>query len=182
MHVTSLSTGQTHLNLNRDKGIDKIKEVIEERMKFVVKQFIANQNLSPLVAENIGITVDDLFDSPETLNLLCLMTGVHVRKIMFLMQESLNWIDNFPITANAVGKAIATSRNTYEIQVDHEDWSKLVEIYKRKKIINENSYRQLLFSRCVLEYRETENLKIWHDVHLLIEEVDEFKDAVTKQN
>ena len=161
-----------------EKGIDKIKEVIEERIKFVVGEFIKKQNPN----QNLEITIDDLFDSPETLNLLCRMTGGHVREIMLLMQESINWIDAFPITSDAVKKAIATSRNTYESQVDHPDWPKLVDVYKRKKIINQDSYRQLLFSRCVLEYREADSLKVWHDVHPLIEEIDQFKDAVTRTN
>ena len=164
------------------KGIDKIKEVIKERIKFVANQFIKTQNLTAHVNQNIEITINDLFDSPETLNLLCAMTGGHVREIMLLMQESINWIDAFPLTSDAVKKAIATSRNTYENQVDNQDWSKLAEVSQRKKIINQDSYRQLLFSRCVLEYREADSLKVWHDVHPLIEEIDQFKDAVTRQN
>ena len=96
---------------------------------------------------------------------------------MFLMQESINFIEKLPVTRREVEKAIATSRNAYENAVDHQDWGKLAEIAKSKRIDNEEKYRQLLFSRCVLEYREVDSRKKWHDVHPLIKEIDDFQEA-----
>jgi hypothetical protein len=76
-----------------------------------------------------------------------------------------------------VERAIAISRNTYNNTVDGKDWDKLAEIAKSKKVINDEQYRQLLLDRCVLEYREVDSQKIWHDVHPLIKEIDEFQEA-----
>jgi protease-4 len=64
-------------------------------------------------------------------------------------------------------KTYLESLYTYQVQ----------EIAKSKKIVNEEKYRQLLFDRCVLEYREVDSQKIWYDVHPLIKEIDEFKEA-----
>ena len=120
----------------------------------------------------------DIFDETTTLDRLCGVTGGHLRAVMILMQESINLIDQLPITHRAVERAIAISRNTYNNTVDHQDWDRLAEIAKSKKIVNDEQYRQLLFDRCVLEYREAdEKQKIWHDVHPLIKEIDEFKEA-----
>ncbi|HAC62471.1 MAG TPA: pilus assembly protein PilB [Cyanothece sp. UBA12306] len=165
---------------NRDpKGIERIKKVIEQRINFVVASFIAN---NPNINQPINITINDLFDSPESIDLLCSMTGGHAREIMLLVQSAMDWIETFPITRNAINKAIATSRNTYEQQVNHEDWPKLVEVFKRKKIINKDEYRQLLYSRCILEYRDPDDLQVWHDVHPLIENIQQFKDAISQDN
>ena len=111
------------------------------------------------------------------LDRLCLVTGGHLRAVMILMQESINLIDQLPITRKAVERAIAISRNTYNNTVDGKDWDKLAEIAKSKKVINDEQYRQLLLDRCVLEYREVDSQKIWHDVHPLIKEIDEFQEA-----
>ena len=163
-------------NNYQQNGIEKIQEIIKTRVDIVVRKF----SQYPQVAAVLPITLNDIFESTQTLNLLCQMTGGHVREVMFLMQEALNWIDDFPITQEAVENAIAISRNTYNNTIDHGDWVKLVEVFKNKKIVNESSYRELLFSRCVLEYRDPETLKVWHDIHPLIEDIDEFKDALSR--
>lgn len=160
-------------------GIAKIKQLITKRVDFVTEQYIKQNNLTTNTKHTIEITLDDLFDDEVTLNLLCEITGGHVREIMFLIQASVTRIRTFPITKSSLHKAIAISRNTYENQVDHQDWQKLVDIYNRKKIINEDDYRQLLFTRCVLEYREPDTLKVWHAVHPLIKEIwQKFEDYV----
>ena len=160
-------------------GIDKIKELIQERIDYVVnrltekKRFLSIDNRSPSI-----LSLADIFDETTTLDRLCGVTGGHLRAVMILMQESINLIDQLPITHRAVERAIAISRNTYNNTVDHQDWDRLAEIAKSKKIVNDEQYRQLLFDRCVLEYREAdEKQKIWHDVHPLIKEIDEFKEA-----
>jgi hypothetical protein len=163
-------------------GIAKIKELITKRVDFVTEQYIKQNNLTTNTKHTIDITLDDLFDDENTLNLLCEITGGHVREIMFLIQASVTRIRTFPITKSSLDKAIAISRNTYENQVDHEDWQKLVDIYNRKRIMNKDDYRQLLFTRCILEYREADdNLKKWYDVHPLIEQIDQFQELLPKK-
>jgi len=159
-------------------GIDKIKELIQERIDYVVNRFVKNKYPLPIGNQITPIlSLKDIFDQTATLDRLCLVTGGHLRAVMILMQESINLIDQLPITHRAVERAIAISRNTYNNTVDAQDWDKLAEIAKSKKIVNNEEYRQLLFDRCVLEYREVDSQKIWHDVHPLIKEIDEFKEA-----
>ena len=40
---------------------------------------------------------------------------------------------------------------------------------------------QLLFTCCMLKYREEDILKVWHDIHPLIEEADQFKYEFTRR-
>jgi hypothetical protein len=159
-------------------GIDKIKEFIQKRIDYVVNRFTERKQLSSINNQKLSIlSLSDIFDETTTLDRLCGVTGGHLRAVMILMQESINFIEKLPITHTAVERAIAISRNTYNNTVDSQDWDRLVEIAKSKKIVNEEKYRQLLFDRCVLEYREVDSQKIWYDVHPLIKEIDEFKEA-----
>ena len=159
-------------------GIDTIKELIQKRIDYAVDKVVKKQYSIPIDNQIPSILLlEDIFDETATLDRLCRVTGGHLREVMFLMQESINFIEKLPVTRREVEKAIATSRNAYENAVDHQDWGKLAEIAKSKRIDNEEKYRQLLFSRCVLEYREVDSRKKWHDVHPLIKEIDDFQEA-----
>ncbi len=144
-------------------GIAKVKELIHQR----IAQFAQNMTLE-----------QDIFDASETVEQLCLMSGGHLRELMQLIQGSLDWTDTLPISASALRRAIARARNTYRDTVDEGDWEKLAAVFKSKRIANDDDYRNLLFKRCVLEYRytDTEGEMIrWHDIHPLLRGVEELQ-------
>ncbi|MEC4892144.1 MAG: ATP-binding protein [Oscillatoria sp. PMC 1051.18] len=152
-------------------GIEKFRELIEKRIGGVA------------AAKNLALDTE-IFDSEETRVKLSKMSGGHVREMMLLIQTAIDWIDDLPITASAVQRAITEARNnTYRATVDDEDWIKLAEVYREKRIPNEDEYRDLLFRRCVLEYREatsTGEIERWHDVHPIIVDIAEFQEALQK--
>jgi len=148
-------------------GIDKVKEVIRKR----IERYAPN-----LVLEG------DIFDSRETLEQLCLMSGGHIREVMHFMQTALNQIDNFPITREATQEAFFQGTETYRETLHQSDWAKLAEIHRARRIVNDDQYRKLLFDRCVLEYRYKDSFgkpQKWHDVHPLLQDTDEFQKALT---
>lgn len=148
-----------------EPGYLKVKEVIEKR----VRQFTPTRSLET-----------DIFDSPETLEALCLMSGGHVRNLLLLMQSALREINNLPISQRAVRRAITKARDTYRRTVEDEQWMLLAEVAKSKRVRNDDKYRKLLFNRCLLEYRyfdSEDELCCWYDVHPLIKGIKEFKDA-----
>ncbi len=144
-------------------GIAKIEELIQQRIRAVAPAL----NLAP-----------DVFDMPDTLTQLCLMSGGHMREVMQLMQAALSQTDDLPITAYAVRWAIGRARDSYNASVDEGDWDKLADVFRSKRVPNEDGYRKLLFNRCVLEYRsvnEQQETVRWHDVHPLIQGLEEFR-------
>jgi hypothetical protein len=151
-----------------EPGLSKLRELIGKR----VGQFAPDASLDT-----------EIFERSETIDRLCLASGGHVREVMQLMQTALDWTDDLPIPADAVQRAITTARNNYRSAVDVEDWEKLAEVSASKRILNDDDYRNLLFSRCLLEYRcldSTGEIKRWHDAHPLIKEIDEFREALSK--
>jgi hypothetical protein len=151
-----------------EAGLSKLKELISKR----VSQFAPDASLDT-----------EIFDRSETIERLCLASGGHVREVMQLMQTALDWTDDLPIPADAVQRAITNARNNYRSAVDAVDWEKLAEVSASKRILNDDDYRNLLFSRCLLEYRyidATGEIKRWHDAHPLIKEIDEFREAISK--
>lgn len=149
-------------------GLDKLKEMIAKR----VHEFAPTKDLET-----------EIFDSLETLNRLCLMSGGHVRQLMRFVRTALQEIDNLPISAKSVQRAITKARNTYRLGVEDNDWEKLVQASLTKQVRNQDEYRSLLFSRYLLEYRYLTpegEIKRWHDTHPLLKDVEEFQEALKK--
>ena len=151
-----------------EAGLAKIKELIEKR----VKQVNPNQSLET-----------ELFDSRETLERLCLMSGGHVRNLLLMMQEAITRTEDLPITAKAAQRAITQARDVYRRTPEEGEWQILAKVSQTQRILNDEQHRNLLFSRCILEYRyydEEGEMQPWYDVHPLIKGIKQFKDCLAQ--
>ena len=151
-----------------EAGLAKIKELIEKR----VKQVNPNQSLET-----------GLFDSRETLERLCLMSGGHVRNLLLMMQEAITRTEDLPITAKAAQRAITQARDVYRRTPEEGEWQILAKVSQTQRILNDEQHRNLLFSRCILEYRyydEEGEMQPWYDVHPLIKGIKQFKDSLAQ--
>jgi len=149
-------------------GIDKVKEVIRKR----VNRYVPERSLE-----------GDIFDSRETLEQLCLMSGGRIREVMRFMQAALREIDDFPITKEATQVAFFMATESYREALDQSDWDRLAKIHRDKDSDNDDQSRKLLFDLCVLEYRYKDTSgkpHRWRDVHPLLQETDKFQKALAK--
>ncbi len=149
-----------------EPGLNKIKEVISKR----VSQFAPDLSLDT-----------EIFDSLQTVQQLCLMSGGHVRNLLLLTQDAIGRTADLPISERSVRRAITQARDTYRRTVDNEQWRLLAEVSRSKRVVNDDEYRSLLFNRCLLEYRYLDadyEVQRWCDVHPLIKGIEEFKEAV----
>jgi hypothetical protein len=151
-------------------GLAKMKQVIEKRVK--------------QVEPSLSLELEtQWFENRETLEKLCLMSGGHVRNLLSMLQEAINRTQDLPITAKAVQRAITNLRNIYRRTVNKEEWSILAKVSVSHRILNDKQHRDLLFNRCILEYRyydEEEEMQNWYNVHPLIKGILEFKEAVAQ--
>lgn len=155
---------QTPDNQRYQRGIDKVKELLQKRISMV----------------DPHLSVAHMFEQPEALEQLCLMSGGHVRNVILLMKEAIKYTDNLPIPTRALQRSISETRNTYRNTVYANEWQPLAKVYASKKIENDQLHRNLLFNRCILEYRYLDaegKIKCWYDVHPLIKEIEEFEEA-----
>jgi hypothetical protein len=132
--------------------------------------------------------VGDIFDETETLDQLCLMSGGHMRNLMLMAQEAIKQTTALPVGKKAVRLAITNARNTYRNAVYDNQWGLLARVWQTKEILNDEAHRDLLFNRCILEYRYLEyrylddkgEIVYWRDVHPLLRGVKEFQAALDK--
>jgi hypothetical protein len=159
-------------------GLAKLRELVCRRVVLI----------EPNLAQTLEGAVDRLnvppvFDSPQTLKQLCLMSGGHVRNLMQLIQKAIDWTDSLPITAKAARRAIEETRETYQKTVQEHQWEILARACYLKQADNNEEHLRLLLNRCLLEYRyydDNESLNIWCNVHPLIEGIPKFQDALAK--
>jgi AAA ATPase domain len=153
-------------------GLKKVREIIQKRV----------EQIDPNLPIETGF-----FESSETLNKLCLMSGGHMRSLMSLLSSAISYTDRFPIPQKAIVKAITQARNNYRRAVEEDllkqrnQWQTLAQVYRSKRMKNGDEYRSLLFNRCLLEYsyvdQEGEEQR-WVDVNPMIVKLPEFQEAV----
>jgi hypothetical protein len=151
-----------------DPGVDKLKELIKERF----------QKVDPTLTQNLDTLA---FDEAETLKNLCLMSGGHVRNLLYLLQEAIKYEQQLPISGRAIRRSFTEARDTYRTSISAEDWQILAKVAHCKNINNDRVHHRLLANRCILEYRymnEQEEVLRWWDVHPLIRGIEEFQTAL----
>ncbi len=143
-------------------GIETLKQVIWKR----IEEFGPSLKLVP-----------DIFESEAALENLCLQSGGHLREFMLLLQGAIDRTEQLPISAGAIQRAIGNTKLSYCDAVSESDWEKLIAVDRSNEIDNDDEYRKLLFSRCVLEYRELgpdNEPKRWHAVNPMIKSSEKF--------
>jgi hypothetical protein len=149
-------------------GLGKLREVIIKRI----------QDIDPGL---IKVLETQIFADSKIIDQLCLMSRGHVRNLMQLIQRAVDWTDTLPISAEAVQKSIEEARETYAITVLDAQWSALAKVWTGKQANNNEQHLRLLLNRCLLEYRYYDaqgKLHRWHNIHPLIEDLEQFQDAL----
>jgi hypothetical protein len=100
-----------------------------------------------------------------------------------MVQEAIKQTTALPVGKKAVRLAITKARNTYRNAVYDNQWGLLARVWQTKEILNDEAHRDLLFNRCILEYRYLDDegeMVCWRDVHPLLRGVKEFQAALDK--
>lgn len=165
-HVLPMVRTETRQNALNREGIERLMDIVGSRVWAI-------EGAQTLCLET------QVFDSSETLERLCAMSGGHVRNLVRLVQTAFQYNEEeaLPIRAGALNQAIRQLRKTYRDTVNEDQWGLLAAVHRTKQILHDNAHRRLLFTRCLLEYREEES---WHDVHPVLRDVPEFKAALAR--
>lgn len=148
-------------------GIDKVIEILKKRLEKV----------------DPSRDIVNLFESQDSLNQLCLMSGGHARNLLLLMKQALEYTNTLPISKRALQRSISELRNTYKDTIHANQWEALANVFRTKEIVNNELYRNLLFNRPILEYHsqnEEGEIERWYDIHPLIIGIKEFQNTYSQ--
>ncbi|MGL5082177.1 MAG: P-loop NTPase fold protein [Microcoleaceae cyanobacterium] len=112
-----------------------------------------------------------IFDSPETLDRLCTVSGGHIRSLLVLLYSCLQKEDP-PLSKESLEDVILQRRHQLLLAIEAQEWQMLRHVGKTKKLTGLTDYQILLRSLWVFEYHYQK--EYWFDVNPILAEAPEF--------
>ncbi|AFZ14570.1 hypothetical protein Cri9333_3760 [Crinalium epipsammum PCC 9333] len=116
--------------------------------------------------------ITEVFDSPETLERLCRVSGGHVRNLLMLLRRCLEREDP-PFPQACIEDVIKQRCNELSLGIDENEWTLLREVAQQQIIRGEEKYQTLVRDMFVFEYRDNEGS--WFDINPILKEAKEFQ-------
>ncbi len=138
-----------------------------------LRQLVLARAFPELDQEQRLKNITKVFDSPETLDHLCRVSGGHVRNLLRLLNNSIQKQMALPISRNSLEEAIGDYRNERVLAIDPDEWTLLRRVAQEKKVVGDQGYQTLIRSLFVYEYRDRKGS--WFDINPILAEAEEFK-------
>ncbi|HEY9741630.1 MAG TPA: P-loop NTPase fold protein [Coleofasciculaceae cyanobacterium] len=117
--------------------------------------------------------ITEIFDSPQTLDRLCSVSGGHVRDLLRLLNTWIKKGRQLPLSGETLEDVIRSRRNEMTMPVSDEEWELLRQVRQRKKVSDDQGYQKLIRSRLVFEYRDKG--ESWFDINPILAEAKELQ-------
>lgn len=123
------------------------------------------------VAERLNL-VPEVFDSLDTLDRLCQISGGHLRNLLGLLYDCLRQEDP-PISRECLETAIRQRRDFLVSPIDNQEWDLLFQVVQEQTVKGDEEYQTLLKSMLVFEYRDQQGC--WYSLNPALEETKQFQ-------
>ena len=114
--------------------------------------------------------ITEIFDSPETLERLCRVSGGHVRNLLVLLSRCLER-DDPPLSRDCIEGVIRQRRNELTLAITEDEWELLRQVAQQKSLRGEERYQILVRDMFVFEYRDSEGS--WFNINPILAEANE---------
>jgi hypothetical protein len=139
----------------------------------LLRRMVMSRAFPDVSPEKYITLITEVFDSPETLDELCRVSGGHLRNLMGMLFGCLQQ-DDPPISQNVLKSVIRSSRDTLRNGIDNDEWELLFKVVKEQSINGNKEYQNLLRNLWVFEY--VDNIQgNWFALNPLLMETDKFK-------
>ncbi len=125
--------------------------------------------------QRLGL-IPEIFDSPETLDRLCRISGGYVRHLLALLYKCF-WEEEPPFSHNSVETLIAEYRNSLVSAIDEHEWELLFQVQQSKQVGTHEEYRLLRRGMFIYEYHDS--LGPWFDLNPVLTEAEKVTSLTT---
>ncbi len=139
----------------------------------LVRQLVLARAFPELDPQERLAKVTEIFDSQETLDYLCRISGGHVRNILRIVNEAIMEEGEFPISRPSVASVIKTFRNQRLLAIDDKEWELLRRVMQTQKVTGDDGYQTLIRSMFVYEYQDDGGS--WFDINPLLKDAPELQ-------
>ena len=147
-------------------GLDSLRQMVLAR---------AFPTINP--AERLHF-ITELFETPEALTRLCLISGGHVRDLLGLLFDCIREQDP-PFSNECVELVIQRHRDYRANAIDTPEWDLIFQVVKQQRVRGDIEYHTLLRSLFVFEYRD--NQGVWFAVNPVLAETRKFRSWLEEQ-
>ncbi|MEH2282241.1 MAG: ATP-binding protein [Nostoc sp.] len=112
--------------------------------------------------------ITEIFDTQQTLNRLCRISGGHVRELLRLLNDWIKKERRLPLSRAGLETVIRAYCNQMTLAITDDEWDLLRQVQQRKWVSGDNGYRVLVHSRFVYEYRDTQGS--WFEINPILAE------------
>jgi hypothetical protein len=116
--------------------------------------------------------ITELFDSSETLDRLCRVSGGHVRNLLGLLYRCLQEQDP-PWSRDLLEGVIRQARDHLPLAIDDDEWELLLQVVQQQNVRGEKEYHILLRNLWLFEYRDEQGC--WFGINPVLAETAKFK-------
>ncbi len=117
--------------------------------------------------------ITEIFDSSETVDRLCSVSGGHVRDLLRLLNSWIKKGRQLPLSRATLEEVIRARRNEMTMPISDDEWELLRQVQQRKKVSGDRGYQTLIRSRLVFEYRDKG--ESWFDINPILAEAKELQ-------
>jgi hypothetical protein len=139
----------------------------------LLRQMVLARAFSDLDEDQRKDKITEIFDSPQTLDRLCSVSGGHVRDLLRLLNTWIKKGRQLPLSRETLEDVIRSRRNEMTMPISDEEWELLRQVRQRKKVSDDQGYQKLIRSRLVFEYRDKG--ESWFDINPILAEAKELQ-------
>lgn len=116
--------------------------------------------------------ITQVFDSPQTLERLCRVSGGHVRNLLGLLFDCLRQ-ESPPLSRDGLELVIRERRDYLTSCITDDEWELLFQVVQQQTVRGDAEYQILLRSMFVFEYRDQNGC--WFGINPALEETQKFQ-------
>jgi hypothetical protein len=132
----------------------------------LLRQMVLARAFPDVQPEDRLSLITKVFDTPETLDRLCCVSGGHVRELLRLLNDWIKKERKLPLSRAGLETVIRAFCNQMTLAITDEEWDLLRQVQQRKWVSGDEAYRVLVHSRFVYEYRDTQGS--WFEVNPIL--------------
>lgn len=143
----------------------------------LLRQMVLKRAFPDELSEKQRQLLTEVFDSSETLDRLCRVSGGHVRNLLGLLYSCIQQ-ENPPISRDTLETVIREQRDYLSAAITDDEWELLFQVMRQQSVRGDAEYLTLLRSLFVFEYRDREGSWFW--INPILEEAKKFKLAASQ--
>lgn len=139
----------------------------------LLRQMVLAQVFPDLNEEQRLEAIPQMFDSAESLDRLCRISGGHIRNLLSLLSEWIREEMQAPLRRKTLETSIESYKDDWVMALTDEEWQLLRQVRQGKELSEAPHYKQLIRSLGVFEYYDRG--EVWFDVNPILAEAKQMQ-------